>query len=221
MKGMTALVAGATGLVGSELVQMLLAAPEYDRVIVWGRRQLGITHEKLQEEIIHFEQLGRYAIPPAVDTVFCCLGTTIKKAKTREAFWRVDVEYPLILAQQAQAAGIQQLVVISAMGANAQSRIFYNRAKGEMERAICEVGLPGLHIVRPSLLLGARQEFRLGERVAALLLPHLPFGWSRRWQAYQPIAAQTVARAMLRIAGERRIGTHRYSSTVLQELGRS
>lgn len=218
MAGMTALVVGAAGLVGGELLRLLLAAPEYDGLIVWGRRPCGIVHEKLQEVMIDFDALPQYVIPESVQQVFCCLGTTIKKAKSQAAFRQVDLEYPLLLAEKAKAAGVKQFLIISAAGAAVNSLFFYGRVKGELEEKLKKLQLPGLHIFQPTLLLGERKEFRLGERVLAAVLSLIPFALLGPLQRLQPIAAKTVAAAMLQAAIADQPGVHVYSAADMVDL---
>lgn len=218
--GKTALIVGATGLVGSELVKLLLASPEYARVIVWVRRSIKIAGKKLEEKDIDFDRLEALGIDGEVDHVFCCLGTTIKQAKTREAFRKVDLEYPLALGRWARAHGVAQFMVISAMGANANSKIFYSRTKGQLEQALGNLGLNGLHIFRPSLLLGERNEFRLGEAAAAKISRLVPFFFSGHLKTYKPIQARSVAGAMYRVALKENRGTFIYSSNEISELGK-
>ena len=139
----TALVVGATGLVGGNLVNVLLKAPEYEKVIVWVRKSTGIKNKKLQEKIINFELLDTYKLEDTVNHIFCCLGTTIKKAKSKEAFKKVDLEYIVSLARKAKENDVSQFLVISAMGANIKSTVFYNKVKGQMETDLSNLWLRG------------------------------------------------------------------------------
>lgn len=214
----TALVVGASGLVGKELVNQLIAAEEYGQVILWVRRPLGIKHWKLVEIQIDFELLDTYELGENVDHIFCCLGSTIKKAGTKAAFKIVDFEYPLKIAKVAKKENVRQLVVISSLGASSQSKIFYNQVKGAMEAAIIALELPGTQIIRPSLLLGKRAEFRLGEKIASLITAMLPFLFTGQFKKYKPITAKTVACAMVRIANLEINGPHIYESDQLIEM---
>lgn len=187
-----ALIAGASGLVGRSLYLQLQAEPAFGQLTALVRRPAGVAGGKLAELQIDYTQLAHTALP-AVDTVFCCLGSTIKQAGSQAAFREVDLNHVLALARAARSAGARHFLVVSALGADANSRVFYNRVKGEMEAALQALDYPRLTIARPSLLLGERAEFRPGERVAARL------GWLAppRWR---PIAAEQVARALLRLA---------------------
>ncbi|MEI5909568.1 NAD(P)H-binding protein [Bacillus spongiae] len=159
----SALVVGATGLVGNELVNLLLESDEYTSVTILVRRDVNLQHPKLTVKIIDFDQVDE-AINEYYDDVFCCLGTTIKKAKTKENFQKVDLAYPLNIAQKAKEQGLGQFLVISSLGANTSSPFFYSRVKGELEKGLIELDLPSLKIFRPSLLVGQRPEVRLGEK---------------------------------------------------------
>jgi uncharacterized protein YbjT (DUF2867 family) len=214
----TALIAGATGLVGSALVAELLADANYGRVVALVRRPLTITHPKLVQVTVDFDRLDQYQDALQGDDLFCCLGTTIKKAGSQAAFRRVDYDYPLQLGRLARQQGVRQFLVVSALGASPRSRVFYNRVKGELEEALADLGLPALHIFRPSLLLGERSEQRPGERIAiALSRPLTPLlvGPLRK---YRPIAAAAVARAMRRVALRAERGVHAYESDQIARL---
>ena len=192
-----AVVAGATGLIGSEVVERLLSDARWRRVIALSRRPLPLRHERLQAVDADYDRLDdRLTSDRAVHPldVFCCLGTTIRTAGSQDAFRRVDHDYVLALGEWARAAGAHRMVVVSALGADPKSTVFYNRVKGETERDLQALGLSSLVFVRPSLLLGKREELRVGERLAQLaagpvrgLLP----------QRIRPILAADVAQAMI------------------------
>ncbi|MGM7634352.1 oxidoreductase [Bacillus sp. Hm123] len=207
--GKVALVAGATGLVGSEVVQQLLATSAYEKVITVVRRSSGMVHDKLEEKVVNFDEL---TLDESIDHVYCCLGTTIKKAKTKEAFQKVDLDYPLRLAKLAKKHQVSQFLVISSMGASVKSPFFYSRVKGELEQQLQALELNGLHIFRPSLLLGEREESRLGEGIAEKLASVFPFLFTGPLKKYQPIHAKTVAHAMVAMALTESGGVHMYES---------
>lgn len=194
----SALLAGATGLVGSFLLRRLLESSAYARVTVWTRRDIGVAHPKLKCVKADFERLHERHVE--AEDVFCCLGTTIKKAGSQDAFRQVDYDYPVALAIAAAGGGARRLLVVSALGANPDSGIFYNRVKGEMEIAVRAAGVPITIFFRPSLLSGPRAEVRRGERVGEaignVLGPLLG--------KYRPIHADLVASAMVRAALEGR-----------------
>lgn len=215
----TALVLGASGLVGSHCLQLLLDNAAYDKIIVWLRKPLPVQHAKLQQEIINFDQLSPYADKlKNVQEIFCCLGTTIKKAGSPEAFYKVDFTYPHEIAKLAAQNGVQQFLIVTALGANSRSSIFYNRVKGEIETALGKLPLPGLQILRPSLLLGERQEFRLGERIGAIVFTALSFAFFGRLRRYRAIEASVVAEAMIRIAQQNLTGVNIFESEKIQAL---
>jgi uncharacterized protein YbjT (DUF2867 family) len=194
-----ALLAGATGLVGGHVLTRLLAHPAYSRVEVLVRRELPIRDAKIIQRIVDFDYLET-GLSVAADDVFCCLGITIGKAGSQEAFRRVDHDYPLALAKLGKLAGAQQFVMVSSLGADARSRVFYSRVKGETERDIAATSLQKVVFMRPSILRGERQDFRAGERagifVGRIIAPLL-VGPLRK---YRPIDAADVAAAMVYVA---------------------
>jgi uncharacterized protein YbjT (DUF2867 family) len=192
----TAVLAGPTGLVGSHLLDILLREARYRRVVALSRRSLG-PEPRLEVVDADYDRLDRVlgkvtSADQPID-VFCCLGTTIGRAGSKEAFRRVDHDYVLALGQWASGVRAHRIIVISAAGADAASRVFYNRVKGETERDLAALRLRSLVIVRPSLLSGQRDEFRLGERLA--LIATRPFRGLIP-AGVRPIAAADVARAM-------------------------
>ncbi|MET3699113.1 uncharacterized protein YbjT [Bacillus oleivorans] len=193
----TALVVGATGLIGKELVMLLIENPQYERVEIWVRRSSGFKHPKLTERMINFDSLQDIQIETPFHDVFCCLGTTIKKAKTKDQFKKVDLEYPLELARFAKNNHAEHLLVISAIGANAGSSIFYNHVKGQLERELQALTLPQLSIFRPSILLGKREEFRFGERLGIMAVSLMRFLLLGKLKRYRGIKASDVAKAMV------------------------
>lgn len=199
MKMRSALVVGATGLVGLALVKLLCESEEYVAVNIIARRPLDFNHPKLVVKVREFDQIADADIEFAHE-VFCCLGTTIKKAGSREQFEKVDVEYPLTIAALTKNRGIGHFIVISAMGASEKSFAYYNRVKGKLEEELIAMDFPQLSIVRPSLLVGDRGEFRLGEKIgekALQLFNPLLIGPAKK---YRSISAEQVALAMKVIA---------------------
>ncbi len=194
----SALVLGATGLVGARCVAHLLENPAYERVTSLVRRAGRPTSEepKAQERVVDFSQLTAKDIEPASD-LFCAIGTTMKKAGSREAFRRVDLEIPLRVAELAVANGVKRIALVSSVGADARSSNFYLRTKGELEEALAKLPLAALHVMRPSLLLGERTESRPGEAIASVFAratSGLLIGALRRWRA---IEGDQVGRAMV------------------------
>lgn len=193
----TAVIAGATGLIGSQLLPKLLATDRYEKVVALSRRTLAITHPKLSTIITDFHQLKDALAGMKLDDVFCCLGTTMAKAGSKEEFYKVDFRLPLALAEVTFWLGASQYLLVSALGAQKGSAVYYNRVKGEVEEAVSNVGFPAVHIFRPSLLLGPRQEKRPGEDAAKWLYNVFGFAIPAKYKA---IASDTVAEAMVRAA---------------------
>ena len=205
------LLAGATGLTGEHLLDRLLNEPTVARVLAPSRRPLA-AHPHLENPVGELAALLPH-LSGNVDIAFCCLGTTIKQAGSEAAFRAVDHDLVLAFAERARALGARHLLVISALGADPRSSVFYNRVKGETEEALQAMGWPQLTIVRPSLLLGPRREFRLGERLAAPLMRWIP-------GKYRGIEAAVLARALWRLALEEGEGTRIVESDELRRLGR-
>jgi len=215
-----ALIAGASGLVGGELLRALLAAPEYDRVIALGRQSLDCEHPKLRSVQVNFAALDQIVGELGCTDAFCCLGTTIKQAGSPEAFRAVDQTAVLAFAWLAQRHGAESFLVISSLGAHAQSRVFYSRVKGEMEAALAVLGFKYLAIFQPSLLVGPRVPPRFGEKVVACMLGLATPLLRGPLRKYRVIPAAVVARAMLRCAlGERGSGVQVFPSDHIQALG--
>lgn len=207
------LLLGATGLVGSELLSFLLADSSVDRVRVLSRRLTGLRDSRLEEHVIDdLTEMDKphYAGAFAVDQIFCALGTTIKKAGSQEQFRKVDHDIPVMAARLGLAAGAHHYLLVSSLGADSESRIFYNRVKGEVERDVIATGYRSVTIARPSLLLGPRQEHRAGEEFAK------HFGWIMPAK-YRPIGARTVARGLVETAREDAAGGHILESRELRD----
>lgn len=197
----SALVIGATGLVGRECVKQLAARPEFERVTALARRPLpgDLQSPRLRTVLIDFDRVDEWPDVFRTDHVFCAFGTTIKQAGSQERFRQVDFEYPLRIARLARAAGACHFLLVSSVGANPASRGFYLRVKGELENAITALGFPSVTVVRPSLLLGDRQEFRLGEALAMRLSWAFP-------RKYRAVRVRDVARVLVNAAVEDRPG---------------
>lgn len=204
---------GATGLVGRQALDVLLADSSFDRVVAWVRRPLGLQHPKLTERIIDFEQGEAAYAGERAEAAVCCLGTTIKVAGSQAKFFRVDHDYPLQFARAALAAGAQRLAVVTAMGASAKSAIFYNRVKGKLEQALRALSFASVAIARPSLLIGERSETRLGEKLFAPVSKLLP-------ARYRGIEGKTVARALAKLLHQAQPGFRIALSDELQTLGK-
>jgi uncharacterized protein YbjT (DUF2867 family) len=215
-----ALLAGASGLVGATLLDVLLEAGDFSRVVAVSRRPLTREHPRLANRTVQFDKIAAQFNGFTCQTVFCCLGTTIRAAGSEQEFRKVDVDYVLALARLAQAAQAQRFIVVSAIGANARSENFYLRTKGEMEEALVAMHLPALDILQPSLLLGWRGEIRPFELAATALMSLMNPLLVGRYAIYRGIKVQTVAHAMLGAARSGRRGVARYNYAGMLALAR-
>jgi len=196
-----AVVFGATGLVGSELVRVLLNSKRYSKIIVVARRRLSIVHPRLEQHLIQFNELNQSPVDWFSDAdVYCTLGTTIKKAGSKKQFEEVDYQYVIELGKLVKRHQAQKMIVITAMGANERSLFFYNRVKGKVERELQQLELPRLHILRPSLIVGSRREFRFAEHMSAMLASWFSFVFVGALKKYRPIHANVIAEAMMKVA---------------------
>jgi len=193
----TAILAGASGLIGKELVQKLINSDQYRLIYLLSRRKGEFTHEKIRELVIDFEKIDQLIFDEPVDDVFCTLGTTMKQAGSRDNFKKVDFEYVVALANLGKQSGATKFLVISAMGADSKSAIFYNKVKGMTEEALIKIGYDQLIIFRPSLLLGKRPEARFAERLLGVFMKTFNFLIPDNYKAIQ---AEKVADSMLKIA---------------------
>lgn len=214
----TALIAGATGLIGDKLLELLLKDESYSKVLVVTRKPLKKEHEKLEVLITDFAKLGEVSDKLKADHVFCCLGTTMKKAGSKEKFRKVDYEYPLELARLCKENGANKYLLISAMGAGKKSSVFYNQVKGEIEEAVVNIDFDTYHIFRPSLLLGPRKEDRVGEDAAKTIFRIFGFLFVGPLKKYKAISYDKVAKAMLHFAKEATQGKHIHESLELQKF---
>jgi uncharacterized protein YbjT (DUF2867 family) len=215
MNSRTAVVLGASGLVGGYCLKALVDDPDYTRVLTFGRRELPVqmTRAKVTQRVVDLGSLTADDFRGAQD-VFSALGTTIRKAGSQEAFRKVDLELPLRAAQEALKAGVEQFVVVSSVGADPGSKNFYLRVKGELEQELTKLPFRAIHILRPSLLTGKRQEFRLGESLAIAVAPVLDLLTLGQLRRYHSIKAESVGRAMVGIArsGKQGIFVHEFDS---------
>jgi uncharacterized protein YbjT (DUF2867 family) len=206
----TALLLGASGLIGGLCLRALLADQTYASIVLLNRRTLPLAADpRLTQKTISFESLIANDFAGAAD-VFCALGTTMRKAGSKEAFRRVDLEYPLAAARMARQAGAKQFVLVSSVGSDPAASSFYLRTKGELDQEIGKLGFDALHIFRPSLLLGNREEFRRGERMIQAVAPSLNFVMVGGLRCYRAIAAETVARAMVAATRQGKSGSFIY-----------
>ena len=208
---MKALIVGASGLIGKQVLEILRNDPEIESVTSLNRKK-DETEGKVSHKKIDFNNLNKLEFTQQFDIAFCCLGTTIKIAKTKENFKKVDYQYLIDFAELAKENGVKSYSVISAMGANAKSGIFYNKVKGEMEEALQKIGLKGLLILRPSLLLGDRKESRFGEKVGEVVMFLLKPFFIGSWRNYAAVKSEYVAKTMVHATKAQPVGLRLFSS---------
>lgn len=214
----TAILFGATGLVGGYCLELLLASPLYSKVKVFNRRKMDIQHPKYEEYIIDFDTLEEYSDWIVGEDVFCCLGTTRKKAGSKAAFSKVDYTYVLDTAKIAAKNNANQFLLVSAVGADKDSMFFYNQIKGEIELAIQQLNYWSIHIFRPSLLLGSRNELRIGEKLATYASGIFNLVTNRLAPKYSAVHGEQVAKAMILAAQRIDNGIFIYESDEIQQF---
>ncbi|TVR13045.1 MAG: NAD-dependent epimerase/dehydratase family protein [Balneolaceae bacterium] len=215
---MKATIIGATGLIGNELVNLLLIDDRIQEVVVFVRRTLGFSHEKLQEHIINFDKPEEWRELVTGDIFFSTLGTTMKQAGSKEAQYKVDHTYQYEFAKAASENGLQNYVLVSAVGADPKSTFFYSRMKGELEQDVAKLDFSSIHIIQPGLLHGDRNENRFGEAFTFYALNAVnALGLFKK---YRPIHGKTVAQAMINAALSFKKGAHSYTLEAVFELSK-
>ena len=214
----TAIVIGATGLVGSELLNLLLEDDRFAAVHIFVRRSTGRTHGKLKEHVISFDDIAAWEPLVKGDVLFSALGTTLKKAGSKEGQFKVDYAYQLHFARAAAKNGVGSYVLVSSAGASTKSRIFYTRMKGELEAEVKKLSFNQIHILQPGILQGERRESRPGEKAGVAVMSVLQY--LPGLKKYKPIPAATVAKAMIRCFFDKQGKMHVYSlDQVFQRAG--
>lgn len=196
----TALVFGATGLVGTELVKVLNKDDRYNEIKIFGRHSSGFAGGKVKEIITELSNKSLLETEMTGDHIYCCLGTTIKKARTKEAFRKVDLEFPKLIAEVASAKGISKMIVISSIGATSHTSNFYLKTKGEMEETLAGILKDRVYFLRPSFLLGHRSESRPGEQAGKFLMKLVGPLFRGKMKKYRAIEGHSVAEAMVYVA---------------------
>ena len=214
------LLLGATGLVGGECLKLLHKDESFERIVVLSRSPIPdeLRNNKVEEHLIDFDNPESYQAFTDVDAVISALGTTIKKAGTKENFRMVDYYYPLQGAEAAFENGATCLLLVSSSGANINSPVFYNKIKGELEKAVCEIGYRSICIFRPSLLIGQRKERRRGEETAQKVSRFISFAIPDR---YKPIGADSVAFSILQAAKKMQTGIRILENDEMHQLSRT
>jgi len=196
----SAIILGASGAVGSELLKLLLADERYNKVVLFSRSKSAVNHQKIEEHVINLFELDKYADVFLADEVYCCIGTTKSQTPDKETYKKIDFGIPATSAKLAKQNGIQTFLAISAIGANADSSIFYNRTKGEMQDAVLGEGIFKTHILQPSLIVAHRKGTRIMEKAAEgfmWLINPLLFGNAAK---YKSIKAETISKALVKLA---------------------
>lgn len=214
----TAVVAGSTGLVGNHLVQILAQSQEYEAVIALVRKGSNVIYDGVFTVEADYQRLGDFAENLQADDVYCCLGTTMKKAGSKANFYQVDHTFPFELAKIAEKNRSTRYNIVTASGANSESLFYYNRVKGDVEKAIMNLNIPNINIFRPSLLLGSRSEKRVGEQVGAVLAKLINPLMLGRLKRYRAIKGEDVAKAMYLVSQLDTTGIHIYESDKIQEI---
>ncbi|MBB6004722.1 oxidoreductase [Arcicella rosea] len=210
----TAIIIGATGLVGSTLVKQILDNPNYSKVTLLLRKPLDIQHPKLQQEIVDFDKPDATKI--VGDDLFCAMGTTLSKAGSKEAQYKIDCTYPYEFGKIAKSNGVKQYILVSSIGSDANSNTFYLRTKGDLEQKIKALDFESFISVRPSFILGDRQEFRLGEKIGIVLAKAISPLLIGSLKKYRGIEATQIAKAMQILANNNLKAVHFFESDELQ-----
>jgi uncharacterized protein YbjT (DUF2867 family) len=190
-----AILIGATGLIGTQILKQLLDDDNYSQVTVLARRTTGVSHSKLKEVLIDFDDLEKYKSEIVGDVLFSTMGTTKKKAGSEEVQYKVDYTYQFNTAKLASDNAVKQLVLLSSAGASSNSKVFYSRIKGELDEAVQQLNFESVYIIRPSMLTGDRKEFRLAEKLFTPIM--YAFSWIPGIRKYRPIKDNVVAKAMI------------------------
>lgn len=210
-----AIVAGGTGLVGQYVLEYLLEDDDFEKVYILNRRHVGYQHSKAQEIVVDFDEIMKAISDIQATHAFCCLGTTIKKAGSKEAFKKVDYQFALNFAQAVHQLGCDNFNVITALGTNKPSFVFYNQVKYELTQSLKELNFQTLNIIQPSLLIGDRADIRLGEKIGQKIFEQTSALWKGPLKKYAGIEGRQVAKAMVTISKKIQRGVFRYPSNLL------
>lgn len=214
---MKALIIGSTGLIGNELLNILENDTDFEKIELWLRKPLENKNSKINARIIEFNKIAEIENIDA-DVVFCCVGTTINKAKTKEAFRNVDFDIPVNIALLSEKSKVKKLIIISSLGAKKESKNFYLKTKGEMEFAVSQLNIFSIIFLQPSMLLGNRSEFRLGEIIGKYIMQIFSFLFFGKFRKYKAIHAKTVALAMIKAAKTNFLGIKVFESDEIEKI---
>ena len=214
-----AVISGATGLVGKELLNHLIEEDYYEKIYILSRRPLTYSNPKLEVIVINYDDTQSYKDKFSAHHYYCCLGTTIKQAKSLYNFYRVDYLYVYRLASLAEKdSNCSQFILLTSVGAKPSSSIFYNRVKGQVEHEVAKLSIKGIHFLRPSILLGHRTKKRTYEEVGKICFAIIRFFLIGSYAAFLAIQARKVAIAMFRIAKSETEGTNIYSPNKMIQI---
>lgn len=210
----TAIILGATGLTGGILLEKILSDPMFEKVVLFSRSSVGVTHPKLEEHLIDLLQLKNYADVFKGDVVFCCVGTTKAQTPDKETYRKIDYGIPVTAAKLCVQNKIDRFIGMSAMGASSESSVFYNKVKGEMERDVLQQNIPHTYLLQPSLLGGKRKDKRLGERLAKIFMGVFGFLLPKQYRTIEP---ETIATTMVLLT-QKEIPETRITSDKIKEI---
>jgi len=219
--GKTAIILGASGLTGSLLLDQLLADSRYDTIKLFSRKESQINHPKVVEIARNLMELENFQADFEGDEVYCCIGTTAKKTPDKNLYRNIDFGIPVSAAKLAKQNNIPTFLVVSAMGANPKSNIFYNKTKGEMERAILDELIPNTYILRPSFIGGDRKESRIFERIGLVIFKIIQPLFFGKFRKYRIIEAESIAQAMINLANTKPKNKQIILSDAIQEVAES
>ena len=217
----TAVIAGATGLVGKELLDYLIENDYYEKIQIISRRALSYENPKIEVVVVNYNQLSNYREKISGNHYYCCLGTTLKAAGSKYNFYRIDYLYGYRLAKIAEAdSTCSQFALLTSVGANATSSVFYSRVKGRVEKDVSKLKIPGIHILRPSILLGKRKNRRLYEELGKIFSTIIKFFFIGDHTKFIAIEASRVAQAMFYVAKSEETGIHTYSPYKINKISK-
>ncbi len=219
--GKIALVIGANGLIGSSLIEQLIQHKDIEKIIAFVRRPILISNSKLQLEVVDMMNPLSYSEKIKGNFLFCCIGTTIKTAGSQEAFSKVDFEMPVAFAKVAHQNNVPHYLLVSSLGADQKSSNFYLKTKGNCEAAIAKMGFTSFSTFQPSMLLGKRSEFRLGEMIGKVVMVGLSFLFIGPIRKYKAIQGSAVAKAMIKIALQNKAGNSVYESNEIESIAKA
>ena len=212
-----AIIVGASGLIGSKLLDVLLNQPEYDQVLSIGRKKIKSRNTKLEQIVVEFDDIEDHEDQIKGDVIFCCLGTTRRDTPDLNDYRKIDHDYPLRLAEIALRNGIEQYHLVSAMGARSDASNFYTKIKGDTEDDLKKVGLKGLFIYQPSLLIGHRNKPRVMETIAVWVMKIVSPLMLGDFKKYRAIQALDVAKAMYKQSLKNKTGVFTYTSDKIKK----